>query len=205
MRLLFYVRVIPAARRWPRAGHNLGSDGDVQSAIEARQNPRAIAVMREAGASQASTRLRRDARLGRPIITVCSRRRAVSVLPPGTRKEHWPEDPAKATRLKRPLWRCSVRAGRHPPTGRSPTVASHRAERRSSYERSNDDRPAGVQASLGCTHGVLSAISPSGYSWHLAGRAGAPLSGGFQAVGSWSLRASTCPSPCSSGSIIPML
>lgn len=77
----------------------------VQSAgIEAHgKNPRAIAVMQEAGidiSAQASTRV--DAAMLKAadrVVTVCGHAdEHCPVLPPGTRKEHWPlEDPAKAS------------------------------------------------------------------------------------------------------------
>ncbi len=71
--------------------------------IEAHgQNPRAIAVMREVGvdiSSQGSTRLT-DGMLDWAdlVITVCGHAdEHCPVLPPGTRKEHWPlPDPARA-------------------------------------------------------------------------------------------------------------
>ena len=71
--------------------------------IEAHgQNPRAIAVMAEAGidiSSQRSTRLT-DAVLAWAdrVVTVCGHAaESCPVLPPGKEKEHWPlEDPAKA-------------------------------------------------------------------------------------------------------------
>lgn len=81
------------------------TDWTIQSAgIEAHgKNPRAIAVMAEAGvdiAGQESTRVTdamlEDADL---VVTVCGHAdEHCPVLPPGTRKEHWPlSDPAKAT------------------------------------------------------------------------------------------------------------
>jgi arsenate reductase len=82
-----------------------GEDLEVQSAgIEAHgQNPRAIAVMAEAGvdiSGQESTRLT-DAMLAWAdyVVTVCGDAdEQCPVLPPGTRKEYWPlEDPAKAS------------------------------------------------------------------------------------------------------------
>jgi arsenate reductase len=82
-----------------------GNELEVQSAgIEAHgKNPRAIAVMREAGvdiSDQESTRLT-DKMLewADLVVTVCGHAdEHCPVLPPGTRKEHWPlEDPAKAT------------------------------------------------------------------------------------------------------------
>ncbi|MGC1952218.1 MAG: arsenate reductase ArsC [Gammaproteobacteria bacterium] len=78
---------------------------EAQSAgIEAHgQNPRAIAVMAEAGidiSSQQSTRLT-EAMLAWAdrVVTVCGHAdESCPVLPPGTQKEHWPlADPAKAT------------------------------------------------------------------------------------------------------------
>lgn len=77
----------------------------IQSAgIEAHgKNPRAIAVMKEAGidiSGQASTRVD-DAMLAAAdlVVTVCGHAdEHCPVLPPGTRKEHWPlEDPARAS------------------------------------------------------------------------------------------------------------
>ena len=72
--------------------------------IEAHgKNPRAIAVMREAGVDislQESTRLT-DAMLAAAdyLVTVCGHAdEQCPVLPPGIRKEHWPlSDPAKVT------------------------------------------------------------------------------------------------------------
>lgn len=91
------------AEGWAR---QLGSDClEVQSAgIEAHgKNPRAIAVMREAGvdiSGQESTKLT-------PVmldwadllVTVCGHAdEHCPVLPPGKQKRHWPlEDPAKAS------------------------------------------------------------------------------------------------------------
>lgn len=67
------------------------------------KNPRAIAVMREAGvdiSGQESTKVT-DAMLNAAdvVVTVCGHAdEHCPALPPGTRKEHWPlEDPAKAT------------------------------------------------------------------------------------------------------------
>ena len=77
----------------------------IQSAgIEAHgKNPRAIAVMREAGvdiSAQESTRVS-DAMLNQAdlVITVCGHAdEHCPALPAGTTKQHWPlEDPAKAT------------------------------------------------------------------------------------------------------------
>jgi len=91
------------AEGWARA---LGADDlQVQSAgIEAHgKNPRAIAVMREAGvdiAAQASTRVTDDMlQAADLVVTVCGHAdEHCPVLPPGTRKEHWPlEDPARAS------------------------------------------------------------------------------------------------------------
>ncbi len=91
------------AEGWARA---LGGDAlEVQSAgIEAHgKNPHAIEVMAEAGvdiSGQESTRLT-PAMLewADLVVTVCGHAdEHCSVLPPGTRKEHWPlKDPAKAT------------------------------------------------------------------------------------------------------------
>jgi len=72
--------------------------------IEAHgKNPRAIAVMGEAGvdiAGQESTRLTEEM-LGQAdyVVTVCGHAdQNCPVLPAGTRKEHWPlDDPARAT------------------------------------------------------------------------------------------------------------
>lgn len=82
-----------------------GSSVEAQSAgIEAHgKNPRAIAVMKEAGvdiSDQESTQVS-DAMLERAdlVVTVCGHAdEYCPVLPPGTHKEHWPlDDPAKAT------------------------------------------------------------------------------------------------------------
>jgi len=72
--------------------------------IEAHgKNPRAIAVMREAGVDisrQESTRVTPEM-LARAdlVVTVCGHAdEHCPVLPPGVQKKHWPlEDPAKAT------------------------------------------------------------------------------------------------------------
>lgn len=77
----------------------------VQSAgIEAHgKNPRAIAVMKEAGvdiSGQKSTRLTKKMLKDVDyVVTVCGHAdEHCPVLPKGVRKEHWPlEDPAKAT------------------------------------------------------------------------------------------------------------
>jgi len=78
---------------------------DVQSAgIEAHgKNPRAIAVMHEAGidiSGQEST-IVNDAMLDRAdmVVTVCGHAdEQCPVLPPGVRKIHWPlTDPARAS------------------------------------------------------------------------------------------------------------
>jgi arsenate reductase len=91
------------AEGWARA---LGADDlQVQSAgIEAHgKNPRAIAVMQEAGvdiAAQPSTRVNGDMlQAADLVVTVCGHAdEHCPVLPPGTRKEHWPlEDPARAS------------------------------------------------------------------------------------------------------------
>jgi arsenate reductase len=87
------------ARQFAPADWHIDSAG-----IESHgQNPRAIAVMAEAGvdiSSQVSTRLS-DAMLHNAdyLITVCGHAdEHCPVPPPGTRKEHWPlNDPAKAT------------------------------------------------------------------------------------------------------------
>lgn len=91
------------AEGWAR---QLGSDClEVQSAgIEAHgKNPRAIAVMQEAGvdiSGQESSRLT-SAMLDWAdlLVTVCGHAdEHCPVLPPGKQKMHWPlEDPAKAT------------------------------------------------------------------------------------------------------------
>jgi arsenate reductase len=77
---------------------------EIQSAgIEAHgKNPRAIAVMKEVGVDishQDSTRVTDDMLAQADlVVTVCGHAdEHCPVLPPGTRKEHWPlEDPAKA-------------------------------------------------------------------------------------------------------------
>jgi arsenate reductase len=90
------------AEGWAR--HFTGNGHSIQSAgIEAHgKNPRAIAVMQEAGidiAGQESTRVD-EAMLQAAdlVVTVCGHAdEHCPVLPPGTRKEHWPlDDPAKA-------------------------------------------------------------------------------------------------------------
>ena len=91
------------AEGWAR---HLGGDWlQVQSAgIESHgKNPRAIAVMREAGVDisrQASTKVT-DQMLAAAdyVVTVCGHAdEHCPALPPGARKEHWPlEDPARAT------------------------------------------------------------------------------------------------------------
>ncbi len=90
------------AEGWARA---LGGDSvSVQSAgIEAHgKNPRAIAVMQEAGidiSGQQSTRVD-QAMLDAAdlVVTVCGHAdEHCPALPPGTRKLHWPlDDPARA-------------------------------------------------------------------------------------------------------------
>ena len=91
------------AEGWAR---QLGSDWlQVQSAgIEAHgKNPRAIAVMQEAGvdiSSQESTRLTDDMLAAADyLVTVCGHAdEHCPALPDGIRKEHWPlNDPARAT------------------------------------------------------------------------------------------------------------
>lgn len=91
------------AEGWARA---LGDAGlHVASAgIEAHgKNPRAIAAMKEAGvdiSSQESTRVTPEMlQAADLVVTVCGHAdEHCPILPPGTRKEHWPlEDPARAT------------------------------------------------------------------------------------------------------------
>ncbi len=91
------------AEGWARS---LGGNWlQVQSAgIEAHgKNPRAIAVMQEAGvdiSSQESTRVTPQMLAAADlVVTVCGHAdEHCPVLPAGTRKEHWPlDDPAKAT------------------------------------------------------------------------------------------------------------
>ena len=87
-------------------GKQLGRDvAEVESAgIEAHgKNPRAIAVMREAGvdiSGQESTRVTDDM-IARAdiVVTVCGHAdEHCPLLPPGVKKVHWPlTDPAKAT------------------------------------------------------------------------------------------------------------
>lgn len=90
------------AEGWARA---LADDGTVvQSAgIEAHgRNPRAIAVMKEAGidiSQQASTRVDDDMlKSADLVVTVCGHAdEHCPLLPTATRKEHWPlDDPARA-------------------------------------------------------------------------------------------------------------
>jgi arsenate reductase (thioredoxin) len=87
-------------------GKHLGSDvAECESAgIEAHgKNPRAIAVMREAGVDiddQESTRVSDEMiRQADIVVTVCGHAdEHCPVLPPGVKKIHWPlSDPAKAT------------------------------------------------------------------------------------------------------------
>ena len=90
------------AEGWAR--HLGGSRIKAASAgIEAHgQNPRAIAVMAEAGVDisvQESTRLEDEMLVWADlVVTVCGHAdEHCPVLPPGTRKLHWPlNDPAKA-------------------------------------------------------------------------------------------------------------
>lgn len=91
------------AEGWAR---HLGGDWlQVQSAgIESHgKNPRAIAVMQEAGidiAAQESTKLSADMLAAADyVVTVCGHAdEHCPVLPAGVHKEHWPlDDPAKAT------------------------------------------------------------------------------------------------------------
>jgi arsenate reductase len=81
-----------------------GAIAALSAGIEAHgKNPRAIAVMREAGvdiSGQESTRVTDEMLAGTDlVVTVCGHAdEHCPMLPPGTRKEHWPlEDPAKAT------------------------------------------------------------------------------------------------------------
>ena len=91
------------AEGWARALS--GSSHGIQAAgIEAHgKNPRAIAVMREAGqdiSGQESTKLTDDMiNQADVVVTVCGNAdNNCPVLPSGTRKEHWPlDDPARAT------------------------------------------------------------------------------------------------------------
>jgi arsenate reductase len=91
------------AEGWAR--QMAGDDFEIQSAgIEAHgQNPRAIAVMREAGvdiSTQESTRLTDEMLAAADlVVTVCGHAdEHCPVLPPTTQKEHWPlDDPARAT------------------------------------------------------------------------------------------------------------
>lgn len=77
---------------------------EIQSAgIEAHgKNPRAIAVMKEAGvdiSNQESTKVSDDMLAQADlVVTVCGHAdEHCPALPPGSKKEHWPlEDPAKA-------------------------------------------------------------------------------------------------------------
>jgi arsenate reductase len=91
------------AEGWAR--HYAGDRHTIQSAgIEAHgKNPRAIAVMQEAGidiSGQESTRVD-EAMLEEAdlVVTVCGHAdEHCPMLPPGARKEHWPlDDPANAT------------------------------------------------------------------------------------------------------------
>ena len=81
------------------------------------QNPRAIEVMAETGldiSAQASTLLT-DAHLRGAdlVVTVCGHADEICpMLPPGTRKEHWPlEDPARAEGSEEEIM-SQFRAGR---------------------------------------------------------------------------------------------
>jgi arsenate reductase (thioredoxin) len=87
------------------ARHLAGQRAEILSAgIEAHgKNPRAIAAMAEVGidiSAQESTRLS-DEMLAHTdlVVTVCGHAdEHCPVLPPGTRREHWPlPDPARAT------------------------------------------------------------------------------------------------------------
>lgn len=102
------------------------------------QNPRAIAVMAEAGVDisrQSSKELTPDHLTWADlVITVCGdAEETCPLLPPGTRKEHWPlTDPAKATGgedeilavfrasrddIRRRVADLLTRIGPYPPTG----------------------------------------------------------------------------------------
>jgi len=90
------------AEGWLRAlgGGRYGADS---AGIEAHgQNVRAIAVMAEAGVdiSTQTSKLLTDRHLqwADRVVTVCGHAdETCPMLPPGTRKEHWPlEDPARA-------------------------------------------------------------------------------------------------------------
>jgi arsenate reductase len=91
------------AEGWARA--LAGDNITVQSAgIEAHgKNPRAIAVMADAGqdiSQQESTRVGTAMLVAADlVVTVCGHAdEHYPLLPAGTRKEHWPlDDPAKAT------------------------------------------------------------------------------------------------------------
>jgi arsenate reductase len=91
------------AEGWAR--HYAGDRHSIQSAgIEAHgKNPRAIAIMQEAGidiSEQESTRVDEPMlQAADLVVTVCGHAdEHCPVLPPGTRKEHWPlDDPARAT------------------------------------------------------------------------------------------------------------
>ncbi|MGD8619488.1 MAG: arsenate reductase (thioredoxin) [Gammaproteobacteria bacterium] len=94
------------AEGWAR--HFAGNAFGVQSAgIEAHgKNPHAISIMQEAGidiSGQESTRVT-PAMLEQAdlVVTVCGHAdEHCPVLPPGTRKIHWPlDDPARATGTK---------------------------------------------------------------------------------------------------------
>jgi len=91
------------AEGWARA-FGAGHIAVASAGIEAHgKNPRAIAVMKEAGldiSNQESTQLT-PAMLDRAdlVVTVCGHAdEHCPLLPPGTRKLHWPlDDPARAT------------------------------------------------------------------------------------------------------------
>jgi arsenate reductase len=91
------------AEGWVR---HLGGDRfeTLSAGIEAHgKNPRAIAIMQEAGvdiSAQESTRVTDDLLASVDyLVTVCGHAEEhCPVLPPGVRKEHWPlEDPARAS------------------------------------------------------------------------------------------------------------
>ena len=126
------------AEGWLRA-LSKGSVAANSAGISPRgQNPRAIAVMAEAGVDisrQSSKALTLDHQgWADLVITVCGdAEETCPLLPPGTRKEHWPlPDPAKASgsedeilavfRASRDDIRSRVaalltRIGQYPPTG----------------------------------------------------------------------------------------
>lgn len=80
-----------------------GTVSAASAGIEAHgQNPRAIASMKEIGidiSSQESTIVSPEMLAVDLVVTVCGHAdENCPILPPGTRKRHWPlEDPARAT------------------------------------------------------------------------------------------------------------